>query len=132
MFLSGTGLPVLYQAASLAAGQADAPKRSAKDILQDALAEADPIAMKTAQMFTSHLGAVMGDLAVALMPTGGVFLVGGVAEKNRWLFKDTFRDAFNAGGRFSELRRSMNLYVSEQDEFGIVGANNFCKSALAR
>ncbi|CUH41885.1 Beta-glucosidase A [Ruegeria atlantica] len=132
MFLSGTGIPILHQAASMAAGQTDAPRRSAKDILQDALAESDPIAVKTAHMFKTHLGAIMGDLAVAYMPTGGVFLVGGVAEKNRWLFKDAFRDAFNAGGRFSDLRRSMSLYVSEQDEFGIVGANNFCKSALAR
>ncbi|MCG7519998.1 glucokinase [Ruegeria sp. Ofav3-42] len=132
MFLSGTGLPILYKAASLAAGQTDVPTRTAKDILQDAQSNTDPVAVKASHMFTTHLGALMGDLAVAFMPTGGVFLVGGVAEKNRWLFKDAFRDAFNAGGRFSELRRSMNLYVSEQDEFGIVGANNFCKSALAR
>ncbi len=132
MFLSGTGLPILYQAAGMAAGQADTPQRSARDILEDARTQTDPIAVKTAHMFTTHLGAVMGDLAVVLMPSGGVFLVGGVAEKNRWLFKDAFRDAFNAGGRFSDLRRSFNLYVSEQDEFGIVGANNFCKSALTR
>ncbi|WP_170330563.1 family 1 glycosylhydrolase [Ruegeria arenilitoris] len=132
MFLSGTGLPILYQAAGMAAGQANTPVRSARDILEDARAQTDPIAVKAAHMFTTHLGAVMGDLAVVLIPSGGVFLLGGVAEKNRWLFKDAFRDAFNAGGRFSDLRRSFNLYVSEQDEFGIVGANNFCKSALAR
>ncbi|WP_170551953.1 family 1 glycosylhydrolase [Ruegeria atlantica] len=132
MFLSGTGLPILYRAAGMAAGQADTPMRSAKDILDDARTQTDLIAEKTAHMFTTHLGAVMGDLAVVLMPVGGVFLVGGVAEKNRWLFKEAFRDAFNAGGRFTDLRRSMSLYVSEQDEFGIVGANNFCKSALAR
>ncbi len=132
MFLSGTGLPILYQAIQLATGKATAETRSAKDILDDARDASDPLAVRAAQMFTSHLGAVMGDLAVVMMPTGGVFLVGGVAEKNRWLFADAFKDAFNAGGRFRELRRSMNLYVSEQDEFGIVGANNFCKSALAR
>ncbi len=130
MFLSGTGLPVLYQAIGLAAGHADTPKRNARDILQDARAQTDPFAVKAAQMFTTHLGAMMGDLAVTLMPLGGVYLVGGVAEKNRWLFRDAFCAAFNAGGRFNELRRSMNLYVSEQAEFGIIGANNFCKNAL--
>ncbi len=132
MFLSGTGLPVLYQAIGMAEGLNDVAKRPAKDILQDAQDGSDPCAVKAARMFTEHLGAVMGDLAVALMPTGGVFLVGGVAEKNRWLFGQDFLRAFNAGGRFDELRQSMNLYVSEQDEFGIVGANNFCKNALAR
>ncbi|WP_234995185.1 glucokinase [Ruegeria meonggei] len=132
MFLSGTGLPILYRAAGMAAGLADTSVRSAREILEDARTNNDPIARRASHLFTTHLGAVMGDLAVAFMPIGGVFLVGGVAKKNRWLFKDAFRDAFNAGGRFSDLRRSMNLYVSEQDEFGIVGANNFCKSALAR
>ncbi len=132
MFLSGTGLPILYQAIELAGGRAKAEPRTARDILQDARDGTDAHAVKAAHMFTTHLGAVMGDLAVVMMPAGGVFLVGGVAEKNRWLFKDAFRDAFNAGGRFSELRRSMNLYVSEQNEFGIVGANNFCKNALRR
>ncbi|WP_371732126.1 ROK family protein [Ruegeria sp. HKCCD4315] len=132
MFLSGTGLPILYQAVGLAAGTGRSSFRSAKDILTEARDASDPIAVKTAQMFTTHLGALMGDMAVTLMPAGGVFLVGGVAEKNRWLFDQDFKDAFNGGGRFSELRKSLNLYVSEQAEFGIIGANNFCKNALKR
>ncbi len=132
MFLSGTGLPILYQAAGMAAGQAQPPVRTARDILQDARDGSDPIAVRTADLFISHLGALMGDMAVTVMPAGGVFLVGGVAEKNRWMFGEAFRNAFNAGGRFSELRQSMNLYISEQAEFGIVGANNFCKNALQR
>ncbi|WP_299948935.1 family 1 glycosylhydrolase [uncultured Ruegeria sp.] len=132
MFVSGTGLPILYQAIGMTEGQTNTSTRSAKDILQAAQDGSDACAVKAARMFTEHLGAIMGDLAVALVPTGGVFLVGGVAEKNRWLFGQDFLRAFNAGGRFDDLRRDFNLYVSEQDEFGIVGANNFCKNALAR
>ncbi len=131
MFLSGTGLPILYQAVGLASGQIKTPVKTAKDILQTAKDGTDACAVRTAKMFTEHLGAIMGDLAVALVPRGGVFLVGGVAEKNRWLFDQDFLDAFNAGGRFSSLRQEMNVYISRQDEFGIVGANNFCKNALA-
>ncbi len=81
MFLSGTGLPVLYQAICMAEGQDDMPVRTAKDILQDAKDGTDACAVKAARMFTEHLGAIMGDLSVALIPAGGVFLVGGVAEK---------------------------------------------------
>ncbi len=132
MFLSGTGLPILYRAVAMAAGQTNISARPARDILQDARSGTDPHAVQTAALFTAHLGALLGDMAVTLMPIGGVFLVGGVAEKNRWLFGDSFLDAFNNGGRFSELRRGMDLYVSEQVEFGIVGANNFCKNALMR
>nr|WP_254435620.1 ROK family protein [Ruegeria arenilitoris] len=132
MFLSGTGLPILYRAAGMAAGQPDTPDLPAKDILQAARDGSDPLAKRAAQIFTTHLGAVMGDMAVTVMPTGGVFLVGGVAEKNRWLFGDDFLAAFNAGGRFDALRQGFGVYVSEQAEFGIVGANNFCKNALAR
>ena len=132
MFLSGTGLPILYQAVGMASGQTNTAARSTRDILRDALDGTDPCAVKTARMFTRHLGAIMGDLAVALIPTGGIFLVGGVAERNRWLFGQDFLRAFNAGGRFDALRQGMNLYIPEQDEFGIVGANNFCRNALAR
>ena len=132
MFLSGTGIPILYQAIGMTESLTNTATRSAKDILQAAQDGSDACAVKAARMFTEHLGAIMGDLAVALVPTGGVFLVGGVAEKNRWLFGQDFLRAFNSGGRFSELRHGMNLYVSEQDEFVIVGANNFCKNALAR
>lgn len=116
----------------MTAGQTNISARPARDILQDARSGTDPHAVQTASLFTTHLGALLGDMAVTLMPIGGVFLVGGVAEKNRWLFGDSFLDAFNNGGRFSELRRGMDLYVSEQVEFGIVGANNFCKNALMR
>lgn len=132
MLLSGTGLPILYRAIRMAAGRDQKNTPSARDILQNARCGSDPDAERTAAMFTEHLGALIGDIAVTLMPAGGVFLVGGVAEKNRWLFGPAFRAAFNAGGRFDELRQSLNLYVSEQEEFGIVGANNFCKNALSR
>lgn len=131
MFLSGTGLPILYRATAMAAGQTAPPLLSAKEILSAAQDGTDACAVRTARMFTEHLGAITGDLAVALVPAGGVFLVGGVADKNRWLFGQDFMRAFNAGGRFDDLRRSLNLYISEQSEFGIIGANNFCKNALA-
>jgi len=132
MFLSGTGLPILYRAIALAYGKTDVPPLEAKEVLQNAKSGADPVAEKAAEIFTTHLGVLMGDMAVTLVPTGGVFLVGGVAEKNRWLFDERFIGAFNQGGRFDELRQSMGLYVSEQAEFGIVGANNFCKNAVGR
>ena len=132
MFLSGTGLPILYRAVQRAAGVTDDGPPTAKDILNRAREGSDPYAVRTADMFATHLGALLGDLAVTMRPEGGIFLVGGVTDKNRWLFRDRFLDAFNAGGRFSDLRRSMNLYVSEQAEFGIVGAINFCDAALTR
>jgi len=130
MFLSGMGLPILYQAIALAEGK-QSGERTARDILHDARTGTDPIAGKCADMFRTHLGAHMGNLAVTLMPVGGVYLLGGVAEKNRWLFDDRFVAAFNAGGRHDALRQSLGLYISNQPEFGIIGASNFCKTALA-
>ncbi|WP_254444346.1 MULTISPECIES: ROK family protein [unclassified Ruegeria] len=131
MFLSGTGLPVLYQAIGLAEGLTDVAARPAKDILQDAQTATDPVAVRCAEMFTTHLAAVIGDISVTLMPFGGIFLLGGVADKNRWLFGEAFRSAFNAGGRFDSVRQGLNLYISNHAEFGVIGANNFCKSALS-
>ena len=132
MFLSGTGLPILYQAIAISDGQTDVTGFTAPDILTNAYNMTDKIAVKTVTMFTSYLGALLGDLSVLLVPSGGIFIVGGVAQKNLWLFNDRFCSAFNQGGRFSKLRNSMNIYVSKQFNFGLVGAHNFCKARDAK
>jgi glucokinase len=38
----------------------------------------DPLAKKTMELFVSIFGATAGDLCVLLIPTGGLYLLGGV------------------------------------------------------
>ena len=121
--LSGTGLPILYRAVQDVMGDTG-PHLDAKGVLTAAHQDRDPVAHRVAHIFRSHLARLSGDIGL-LNGADSVFLVGGVATKNPWLFDDTFVDAFNQGGRFTALRRSMNLYLLRNPDFGLLGAWNY-------
>lgn len=117
--LSGTGLPKLYEACD---GASETP---AEDIFARAQ-QGEAAAVLCRSIFKSHLGAVSGNLAVTLNATGGIFLVGGVAQRNPDLFDDVFWHAFHAGGRdkFTKLRASCGVYLVTVTDFGLRGCIN--------
>ncbi|MEP4196375.1 MAG: ROK family protein [Aliishimia sp.] len=115
--LSGTGLPFLYQAAG---GE---PCVKAADVFARA-SLGEPAALKTVDIFRTHLAVVAGNLAVTLRATGGIFLVGGVAQANPGMFDNMFWDIFSAGGRFSELRKECGIYLINIEDFGLRGCVN--------
>lgn len=117
--LSGTGLPWLYQACGGAAGT------KGREIF-DRARSGEPEAAQCAQMFRDHLAALAGDLAVTMNATGGLFLVGGVAQANADLFDDAFYDAYSDGGRpaFSKLRSACGVYLVTMEDFGLRGCIN--------
>ncbi len=121
--LSGTGLPWLYQACGGDAGV------SGREIFER-FAAGEAEASLCIQMFRSHLAAVSGDLAVTLNATGGIFLVGGVAQANAAIFEDAFWDEYADGGRaaFTKLRKTCGIYLVTIEDFGLRG----CMNALQR
>lgn len=121
--LSGTGLPILYRAVQDVMGDTG-PHLDARGVLTAAHEDRDPVAHRVALIFKSHLARLSGDFGIA-NGADSVFLVGGVATKNPWLFDDTFVDAFNQGGRFTALRQSLNLYLLRNPDFGLLGAYNY-------
>lgn len=121
--LSGTGLPLLYRAVQSVMGDTG-PHLDARGVLTAAQEDTSPVAHRTALFFKSHLARLAGDLGLAV-GADSVFLVGGVATKNPWLFDAAFTDAFNQGGRFTGLRRQMNLYLLRNPDFGLLGAHNY-------
>lgn len=121
--LSGTGIPYLYQAVSQVLGEA-ADLQGAQSIFEAARLATSIAAIRTIEIFKSNLGSVAGDYGLMLSAQGGVFLAGGIAVKNPWLFDETFLTAFNAGGRFTDTRKNLNLYAYESDNFGLIGAMN--------
>ena len=72
--LSGSGLARLH--ARLAGGQADSAQQAA-DVF--AVAGRDAAAARTVELFTTILGRIAGDLALATCAWGGVYLCGSVA-----------------------------------------------------
>ena len=122
-FLSGTGLPFLYKAVCMVQGT-ECNLHNARDVLAAANETHDAAAVRTASMFRTYLGMVAGDLALTISAKGGIFLVGGVILQNTWLLDQTFLDGYNAGGRFTQARKDMPVYLYQNSQFGLIGAAN--------
>jgi len=121
--LSGTGLPRLYNAACDSIAQ-PCKIHDAAGVLAAAKIGLSNPARVTLDIFRRHLGQVMGDLAITNHASGGVFIAGGVATKNPWIFDDVFFEAFASGGRFTEHRKSLSVFLYHNDSFGLIGAAN--------
>lgn len=115
--LSGTGLPLLYEACGGAKGT------PAAEVFARA-AQGDPAAVQTRDLFRIHLAALAGNLAVTLNATGGVILLGGVAQQNRDMFDGAFWQAFVQGGRYNKMRAGCGIYLMTREDFGLRGCMN--------
>ena len=126
--VSGPGLVETYR--FLAEDRADPTLLFAPDpaaaIAADALQQADGIARQAVNIFLAAYGAFAGDMALALMTRGGVFLAGGIAAKMLPLMQSgIFTGAFNAKGTHSVLAKRMPVYAVTDPELGLRGAALF-------
>tara|TARA_R110002049_G_scaffold140930_5_gene302306 strand:+ start:36157 stop:37125 length:969 start_codon:yes stop_codon:yes gene_type:complete len=122
--LSGTGLPLWYRAIARAHG-VDAMLTEAAAIFAAARAGDDRHARTAIGLFSQYLAGFVGDIAMLVGARGGVFLTGGVALSNPWIFDTAFLASFNAGGRHSAWRAQMPLGLYQNCDFGLLGARNF-------
>ncbi|SCZ71202.1 glucokinase [Epibacterium ulvae] len=122
--LSGTGLPRFYRALAEVRGAAAVCVENA-EIFAAAQTQSDAVAVEAVALFAEYLGAVAGDLGLVLGATGGVFVTGGLALKNPWMFDTGFLEAFNAGGRHQSWREAMPVYLYSNEDFGLIGARNY-------
>ena len=78
---------------------------TAAQIMQKA-SQGDEDAKKVAHLLTTCAGSFFGDLALILLPFGGIYLIGGVARSLKEYFKSAiFVEAFCNKGRFSEFNQ---------------------------
>jgi glucokinase len=88
-----------------------------------AIAKTDMLSQTTMEMFISMYGAEAGNLALKILPYGGLYLAGGIATKNIPLLIDgVFIAAFNQKGRMSELLGNIPIYVILNQQVGLRGA----------
>jgi glucokinase len=112
---AGPGLALIHE--FLGGAALDAPSIAAAATAGDAIAD------ETLQLFARLCGAVAGNLALTCLPFGGLYLSGGVVQKNQPLFSSpAFVDAFHAKGRMAGLLRRMPLYVIGEPRVGLLGA----------
>lgn len=96
---------------------------TAELIAEFAAARLDPLAARALDLFVSIYGAFAGNMALAMLPRGGVYISGGIAPKIAAKLKDgAFMRAFAAKGRFGELLGTMPVLVVMNPNVGLYGA----------
>lgn len=92
-------------------------------IAQAALQETDPLCQRTLSLFVEAYGAEAGNLALKLLPYGGLYIAGGVAAKILPLLqKGEFLKTFHAKGRMGLLLHKVPIHVVLNPKVGLIGA----------
>lgn len=92
-------------------------------ISERGLSAADPVCEMALALFCSVLGAVAGNLALAILATGGVFVAGGIAPRVLpYIQKGGFREAFERKGRLHTMLESIPAFVVTHPQIGLIGA----------
>ena len=83
------------------------------------------------QLFVEAYGAEAGNLALKLLPYGGLYLAGGIAAKILPLIQDEnrFLNAFKQKGRMSPLLERIPVHIVLNPQVGLQGAA-VCASRL--
>lgn len=84
----------------------------------------ETIARMTMDLFLSVYGAFVGNIALATLPRGGIFIAGGIAGKNAQAMQEgLFMNGLLDKGRFSELLASLPVKIVLNSHVGLKGAN---------
>jgi glucokinase len=84
----------------------------------------EPIARMAVDMFLSVYGAFVGNLALAVLPRGGIYVAGGISAKMAVQMQaGEFVRAFLSKGRFGGLLASLPLHIVLDPNVGLQGAS---------
>jgi len=90
----------------------------------------DDLCYQTMKIFVEAYGAEAGNLALKLLPYGGLYIAGGIAAKNLPLMTEgSFMKAFRAKGRMAELLSNIPVHIVLNAQVGLMGAV-YCASQL--
>lgn len=105
----------------------EATKRQGADpsavIAEYGLAKLDPLAVRALDLFISAYGSFAGNMALATLARGGVYIAGGIAPKIVNRLKDgSFMRAFTGKGAFTPLLSGIPVRVVMDAQVGLRGA----------
>ncbi|EAZ92337.1 glucokinase [Crocosphaera chwakensis] len=93
------------------------------EVSKAAIEDKDALCKQTMEIFISAYGAEAGNLALKILPYGGVYIAGGIAAKILTLLKKgTFMESFKAKGRMSSLLSQMPVHIILNPKVGLIGA----------
>lgn len=137
--LSGDGFSSLYAFARHAglgrcAPDADEQLAAAGDpnarITAWARDGADECAVIACRLFARILGAEAGNVALKALPTGGVFIAGGLVGHVLPFVREHTLEGFLDKGRFASMLGRMPLWVVADGELGIAGARRLAEQPI--
>jgi len=136
VLVSGTGIQNLYEwwrdAKGLPKNEAWAEIEKAKSTdrprLLSKLSDSDPVAASMLRLFVKMLARYASDISTLLLPFGGLYLAGGVAQKElRWLvgdnlFMEYYEMAYNKN--IKPLLLQIPVYLIKDYSISLYGAAN--------
>ena len=132
--LSGTGLPLLYQAVATVRGDGAAtrPLPPARDITARALSGQEELSSQVVDTFCALLGGYAGNVALIFGAVGGVLIGGGVATHLAGrLAGSEFRNRFEDKGRFAAYLRPVGTALITREQPALGGLVHALGTALA-
>jgi glucokinase len=125
-FIVLTSFPCSFSASFRAQGD-DVGK-----IIAEGAAGRCPICVEVMDIFASTYGAETGNLALKTIPTGGIFIAGGIAAKNMSTLKknDQYVQAYLQKGRMRPLLKKIPIYLITHKEVGLLGSKVICRRII--
>ena len=128
--LSGRGLAALYDflcarepASELASTRARLTREDPAAVVGAlGVAGEDPLCVRAVDMFAGLYGAEAGNLALKTLPTGGIYLAGGIALHLLTRLRAGFMPGFLAKGRMSPVLAKIPVAVVLDPKVGLRGA----------
>lgn len=129
--LSGPGLLTLYTTLCHLRGQS--PRLADPEAVSAAaLAGSDADAVEAVELFCAVLGGFVGNLALAYMAEGGVYLAGGVLPEIRTLLqRSRFVERFLNKGGMREFLLRVPVRLIEHGRHGVLGAAQWYRERCA-
>lgn len=110
--VSGPGLVDLYHALREVEGQGGVEVSAPAEVTALALQQGDALALRALDLLCGFLGSVAGNLALTLGARGGIYIGGGLVPRlGPWFGQSSFRERFEAKGRFRDYLASIPCWV---------------------
>lgn len=104
-------------------GRSEKSVDPAAAIAKAALEKSDHLCEQTLHMFVEAYGTEAGNLALKLLPYGGLYIAGGIAAKILPLIQEgSFLQAFGQKGRVSPLLEKVPVHIVLNPQVGLIGA----------